>query len=150
MFTFFNFKGVIWIGSSDFRRKFCEHDAQCLSPAVQLVWCASGAVVLNLGSVLLVLSPSRDNFTLILDSHSHVHPEVDGLRIITNRSHEFLEKVPLPNQEIFRIGSMSPGAILVEVWKFCSFFQCNYTTSILFRLRESFKNEVIALKSTFD
>ncbi len=113
------FKGVIWIGSSDFRRKFCEHDAQCMSPAVQLVWCGSGAVVLNLGSVLLVLSPNRDNFTLILDSTSHVCPEVDGLRIITNNSHEFLQKVPLPNQEIFRIGSMSPGAILVEVYHFC-------------------------------
>ncbi|XP_057368312.1 vacuolar protein sorting-associated protein 16 homolog isoform X2 [Daphnia carinata] len=106
--------GVIWIGAFDFRRKFCEHDAQCMLPAVQLVWCGSGAVVLNLGSVLLVLSPNRDNFTLILDSTSHVCPEVDGLRIITNSSHEFLQKVPLPNQEIFRIGSMSPGAILVE------------------------------------
>nr|CAG4649104.1 EOG090X01BU [Scapholeberis mucronata]SVE93461.1 EOG090X01BU [Scapholeberis mucronata] len=106
--------GVLWIGSSDFRRKFCEHDAQCLSPAVQLVWCGSGAVVLNLGSILLALSPSRDNFTLILDSTTHICPEIDGLRIITNKSHEFLQKVPLANQEIFRIGSMSPGAILVE------------------------------------
>lgn len=111
---------MIWIGSSDFRRKFCEHDAQCVSPAVQLVWCGSGAVVLNLGSVLLVLSPSRDNFSLILDSSSHVCPEIDGVRIITNSSHEFLQKVPLPNQEIFRIGSMSPGAILVEVCKVIS------------------------------
>ena len=72
-------------------------------------------MVLNLGSILLALSPSRDNFTLILDSPSHICPEIDGLRIITHTSHEFLQKVPLPNQEIFRIGSMSPGAILVEV-----------------------------------
>nr|CAG4641471.1 EOG090X01BU [Eurycercus lamellatus] len=106
--------GVIWIGTSDFRRKLCEHDAQCVSPAVQLVWCGSGAVVLNLGSILLVLSPNRDNFTLILDSPGHINPEIDGLRIITNTGHEFLQKVPQANQDIFRIGSMAPGAILVE------------------------------------
>nr|CAG4643026.1 EOG090X01BU [Ilyocryptus agilis] len=106
--------GVIWIGSSDFRRKLCEHDAQCASSAVQLVWCGSGAVVLNLGSILLVLSPSRDHFTLILDSPGYLFPEIDGLRIVTNTSHEFLQKVPQANQEIFRIGSMAPAAILVE------------------------------------
>nr|CAG4635949.1 EOG090X01BU [Eubosmina coregoni]SVE69644.1 EOG090X01BU [Eubosmina coregoni] len=106
--------GVIWVGSSDFKRKLCEHDAQCLSPAIQLVWCGSGAVVLNLGGVLLVLSPNRDNFTLMLDSPGYLCPENDGVRIITNSTHEFLQKVPQANQEIFRIGSMAPGAILVE------------------------------------
>ena len=68
-----------------------------------------------MGSVLLVLSPSKDHFTLVLDSVGYIVPEMDGLRVITNLTHEFLEKVPLTNQEIFRIGSMAPGAILVEV-----------------------------------
>nr|CAG4646049.1 EOG090X01BU [Macrothrix elegans] len=109
--------GVVWIGSADFRRKFCEFDAQCMSPALQLVWCGSGAVVLNLGSMLMVLSPSRDHFSIILDSPGYVCPELDGLRIITNSSHEFLQKVPLPTQEIFKIGSMAPGAMLLEAAK---------------------------------
>ena len=104
----------MWIGSLDFRRKYCEHDAKCLSPPQQLVWCGTGAVVVNSGTFLLVLSPTKDNFTLALDSAATVVPEVDGIRIVTNASHEFLEKVPLANQEIFRIGSMAPGAILVE------------------------------------
>ena len=51
----------------------------------------------------------------MLDSCGHISPEVDGLRIITNTGHEFLQKVPSANQEIFRIGSMAPGAILLEV-----------------------------------
>nr|CAG4649949.1 EOG090X01BU [Sida crystallina] len=106
--------GYVWMGSLDFRRKYCEHDTQSLTVHKQLAWCGSEAVVLNFGSILLVLSQSKDNFTLVLDSLGHVIPEVDGLRIITNTSHEFLQKVPLPNQEIFRIGSMAPGAILVE------------------------------------
>jgi len=114
-FLLFFILGVIWVGSSDFKRKLCEHDAQCLSPAIQLVWCGSGAVVLNLGGVLLVLSPNRDHFTLMLDSPGYLYPECDGVRVITNSTHEFLQKVPEANQEIFRIGSMAPGAILVEV-----------------------------------
>ena len=33
---------------------------------------------------------------------------------MTNTSYEFLQKVAPANQEIFRIGSMAPGAILME------------------------------------
>lgn len=114
--------GVLWVGTSDLRRKLCEHDAQCpgLLPGtggVQLAWCGSGAVALNLtGSpILLVLSPSRDNFTLILDSSPcHLFPEEDGLRIVGQTGYEMLQKVPPANQDVFRIGSMAPGAILVE------------------------------------
>jgi len=106
--------GVLWIGSSDFKRKICEFDTQCLSAVKQLSWCGSGAVVLNLGASLLVFSPTKDNFTLILDSGGYISPEIDGLRIITNTGHEFLQRVPAANQEIFRIGSMAPGAILME------------------------------------
>ena len=107
----------MWIGSLDFRRKYCEHDTQIMTPVRQMVWCGSGAVVINWGSMVYVVSPTKDNFTLVLDSVSHVVPEIDGLRILTTTSHEFLQKVPLPNQEIFRIGSMAPGAILMEVSK---------------------------------
>lgn len=112
--------GVIWIGAADFRRKFCEHDAQCPAASggdVQLAWCGSGAVALNVSgsSEILVLSPNRDNFTLILDSSPcRLFPEEDGLRIVSQNSHDFLQKVPISNQDIFRIGSMAPGAILIE------------------------------------
>ena len=149
--------GVIWVGSSDFKRKLCEHDAQCLSPAIQLVWCGSGAVVLNLGGVLLVLSPSRDNFTLMLDSPGYLCPENDGVRIITNSTHEFLQKVPQANQEIFRIGSMAPGAILVEVCTSFNFFSSSCLALFIylffcmtFRLLGNFRSEVIELKNTLD
>ena len=113
--------GILWIGSSDFKRKISEFDTQCLSPVKQLSWCGSAAVVLNLGASLLVLSPTKDNFTLMLDSCGFICPEVDGLRIITNTGHEFLQRVPSANQEIFRIGSMAPGAILLEVFLFFYF-----------------------------
>lgn len=40
--------------------------------------------------------------------------EMDGVRIISSRSHELLQEVPLVCQDIFKIASMAPGALLLE------------------------------------
>lgn len=71
------------MGSSDLRVKYCEHDAQCLSPPRQLEWCGSGAVVLNLSTVLLVLSPTKDNFSLVLESPAYLLSEADGRLLVS-------------------------------------------------------------------
>nr|CAG4640641.1 EOG090X01BU [Eulimnadia texana] len=106
--------GYLWLGSSDFKRKYCEFDTQCTNTPSQLVWCGSGAVLCNLGSLILVVSPTKDNFQLLVDSAPFLFAEADGVRIITNQGHEFLHKVHTSSQEVFRIGSMAPGAILLE------------------------------------
>lgn len=40
--------------------------------------------------------------------------EMDGVRILGSRSHELLHEVPLVCQDIFKIASMAPGALLLE------------------------------------
>lgn len=40
--------------------------------------------------------------------------EMDGVRIISSSSQELLEEVPLVSQDIFKIASMAPGALLLE------------------------------------
>lgn len=40
--------------------------------------------------------------------------EMDGVRILSTRSHELLQEVPLVCQDIFKIASMAPGALLLE------------------------------------
>lgn len=39
---------------------------------------------------------------------------MDGVRILSSRSHELLQEVPLVCQDIFKIASMAPGALLLE------------------------------------
>lgn len=39
---------------------------------------------------------------------------MDGVRILSTRSHELLQEVPLVCQDIFKIASMAPGALLLE------------------------------------
>lgn len=40
--------------------------------------------------------------------------ELDGVRIISSTSQELLQEVPLVCQDIFKIASMAPGALLLE------------------------------------
>lgn len=40
--------------------------------------------------------------------------ELDGVRIIGSTNQELLQEVPLVCQDIFKIASMSPGALLLE------------------------------------
>lgn len=40
--------------------------------------------------------------------------ELDGVRVINSRSQELLQEVPQVCQDIFKIASMAPGALLLE------------------------------------
>lgn len=40
--------------------------------------------------------------------------ELDGVRLISSRLQELLQEVPLVCQDIFKIASMAPGALLLE------------------------------------
>uniref|UniRef100_T1IUZ1 Vacuolar protein sorting-associated protein 16 homolog n=1 Tax=Strigamia maritima TaxID=126957 RepID=T1IUZ1_STRMM len=83
----FTSNGLIWLGSSDLQIKYCEFDTKC---------------------------PNRPKH---FDTPVHLVPEIDGIRIISTTHHEFFQKVPEVVKDIFRIGSMDPGAILLEANK---------------------------------
>ncbi|KAI6069782.1 Vacuolar protein sorting-associated protein 16-like protein [Aix galericulata] len=53
----------------------------------------------------------------VLDEDSYLVPELDGVRILSRTSHEFLHEIPEASQEIFKIASMAPGALLLEAQK---------------------------------
>ncbi|XP_065519120.1 vacuolar protein sorting-associated protein 16 homolog isoform X1 [Lathamus discolor] len=53
----------------------------------------------------------------VLDEDSFLVPELDGVRILSRSCHEFLQEIPEASQEIFRIASMAPGALLLEAQK---------------------------------
>lgn len=40
--------------------------------------------------------------------------EMDGVRLISSTTQELLQEVPLVCQDIFKIASMAPGALLLE------------------------------------
>ncbi|OWK56755.1 Vacuolar protein sorting-associated protein 16 [Lonchura striata] len=85
------------------------------------------AVVLAWERQLMVVGHASESIRFVLDEDSFLVPELDGVRILSRSSHEFLHEIPAPNpccpvpaeasQEIFRIASMAPGALLLEAQK---------------------------------
>ncbi|KAG8195406.1 hypothetical protein JTE90_001418 [Oedothorax gibbosus] len=114
----FSDSGALWMGTASLEKKFCEFDTQCKARPQQLVWCGSGAVVLfwqvEVENIMLVIGPEKDFMNDIFYTPIHLVPEIDGVRIISNSTHELLQKVPDAVTDVFRIGSLSPSAILLE------------------------------------
>jgi vacuolar protein sorting-associated protein 16 len=48
------------------------------------------------------------------DAQVHVIPDIDGVRLMTNESCEFLHKVPDSSEEVFKIGSNTPPSVLLD------------------------------------
>ena len=111
--------GILWFGSVDPSglTKRSEFNTQSKSKAAQLLCAANAAVVGLWKDVLLAVGEDKTFFNLIVERPSLLVQEVDGLRIISNRSHEFLQQVPQVVSEIFQIGSIAPGSLLVEAKK---------------------------------
>ncbi|CAN8013878.1 unnamed protein product, partial [Ixodes persulcatus] len=104
--------GHLWIGTSDLRSTLCELDTKEKSRPKQLLWCGQKAVVGHWGKILLCTISSL-LCTYPVDVPIHLVQEVDGVRLIGNTIHELLQKVPNVVKDVFRIGSMDPGALLL-------------------------------------
>ncbi|XP_031556502.1 vacuolar protein sorting-associated protein 16 homolog [Actinia tenebrosa] len=106
--------GLVWIGSPDMQKVYCEVKTQCLSRPKQLAWCSTGAVLCYWDDYLDVIGPTKDVTKYYMDSQVHLVQEIDGVRIIGSYTHELLQKVPTAVENVFKIGSMEPGAMLYD------------------------------------
>jgi len=52
-----------------------------------------------------------------MDSQFALVPEIDCVRIVGNFTHEIVQKVPEETNQIFGIGSVAPGSVLLEASK---------------------------------
>jgi len=75
------------------------------------------------------IAPDRDKFLLMVGPHGDwvkysyrsplvLVPECDGVRIISNEKCEFLHRVPKSTEDVFKIGSLEPAAILHDAMEF--------------------------------
>nr|XP_015927027.1 vacuolar protein sorting-associated protein 16 homolog [Parasteatoda tepidariorum] len=114
----FSDNGALWMGSASLEKKYCEFDTQTKARPQQLVWCGTGAVVgiwqIELENIMLVIGPDKDYMNDLFYTPIHLVPEIDGVRIISNNTHDLLQKVPDAVTDVFRIGSLSPSALLLE------------------------------------
>lgn len=106
--------GHLWAGSSDLKTVYCEIDTKAKSRPKQLLWCGRRAMIGHWNNLVFVVGMDRDFINYTFDTSIYLVQELDGARIIGNVSHELLQKVPDVVIDVFRIGSIKPGALLVE------------------------------------
>ncbi|KAG5556453.1 hypothetical protein RHGRI_006901 [Rhododendron griersonianum] len=83
-------------------------------PPEQLAWCGMDSVLLYWDDMLLMVGPYGDPVCNLYDEPIILIPECDGVRILSNTSMEFLQRVPDSTVSIFKIGSTLPAALLYD------------------------------------
>ena len=87
------------------------------------------------------------------DQPLYIKTEVDGARILTKDHCEFIERVPDSTEEIFKIGSTKPAALLYDAWQNFEVWKCCLNV-ILEKRRKSRRycahNQYIVIRSCFD
>jgi len=102
--------GLLWIGT--FTRKLTDY--QLDAEVLHLAWCGEDVVFISLSSGLANLVHISGVVEVMYGvSPIGITQECDGVRLICSGFHDLIHKVSEPVQEIFKIGSMSPGSILL-------------------------------------
>ncbi|XP_015782165.1 vacuolar protein sorting-associated protein 16 homolog [Tetranychus urticae] len=110
--------GILWIGSYDGTiSKICEFVTKCEEKPEYMLWCGNEAVVCLWKEILLLVGLEKDWLNYLMDGPVHLVQEIDGIRVITNDTNEIIQKVPDPLVQVFKIGSLAPGALLMEANK---------------------------------
>ncbi|XP_010271337.1 PREDICTED: protein VACUOLELESS1 [Nelumbo nucifera] len=110
----FTHDGRVLVISTDFSKIIFEYNCESALPPEQLAWCGMDSVLLYWDDVLLMVGPYGDPVRYLYDEPIILIPESDGVRILSNTSMEFLQRVPDSTVSIFKIGSTLPAALLYD------------------------------------
>ncbi|XP_045485146.1 vacuolar protein sorting-associated protein 16 homolog [Pieris rapae] len=113
----FTDSGFLWIGSADFKNKYCEIDTGFIKQPKELVWCGSQAIIGHWDDTMSIYGFNAQNITYPYDGPFHLIQEMDCVRVVSEFTHELIQKVPIVVEKIFRINSTAPGSYLVEASK---------------------------------
>ncbi|RWS09868.1 vacuolar protein sorting-associated protein 16-like protein [Dinothrombium tinctorium] len=111
--------GVLWIGflyEKDLKKN-CEFETKSKTKPQFMMWCGEDAVACLWKNILLLVGKEKEWLNFVIEPPVHLVEEIDGIRIIGNDVHEFLQQVPEVVVDVFRIGSVSAGALLLEASK---------------------------------
>lgn len=110
----FTHDGKLLVMSSDFSNVIFEYSCETTLPPEQLAWCGMDSVLIYWDDMLLMVGPYGDPIRYIYDEPIILIPECDGVRILSNTSMEFIQRVPDSTVSIFQIGSTLPAALLYD------------------------------------
>ncbi|XP_060587181.1 vacuolar protein sorting-associated protein 16 homolog, partial [Ruditapes philippinarum] len=85
----FTESGIVWIGSADLKKKYCEFNTKSHQRPSQFIWSGPGAVVALWDKLMLVIGPDKDYISFQNDSTVSLVEEEDGVRIVGRDNVEF-------------------------------------------------------------
>jgi hypothetical protein len=112
--AFYTDDGKVWVVSGDWSEKLSEYNSRAKTVPKDMQWCGSNAVALAWEDEVHVIGPKSTATKFYYDTWVHLLPDVDGLRLLTNDVCEYIQKVPDESVSVFRLGSDSPAANLLE------------------------------------
>jgi hypothetical protein len=107
--------GMLSVMSTGFNKKILDFDTNSTRKPLQMVWCGEDSVLLTWQGFLLMVGPFGHwlQFPYSGVAH-HVIPESDCVRILTRSTCEILQRVPQATDNIRRIFSTDPAAMLFD------------------------------------
>ena len=112
--AFYTEDGKVWVVSGDWSEKLSEYDSKIKTVPKDMEWCGSNAVALAWEDEVHLIGPRSAATKFYYDTWVHLLPDIDGIRLLTNNLCEFIQKVPDEAVDVFRLGSDSPAANLLE------------------------------------
>uniref|UniRef100_A0A6B2KXJ7 Vacuolar protein sorting-associated protein 16 homolog n=1 Tax=Arcella intermedia TaxID=1963864 RepID=A0A6B2KXJ7_9EUKA len=113
-------RGDVVVWKSDFTRELSSFETKTNSPPKQLVWCGSDAIMAYWESeeekLLFLIGPEAKFLKYVYHTPVFLTGEMDGLRVISSLGCEYIQRVPSITASIFRIGSMSAAAMLLNAF----------------------------------
>lgn len=113
----FTDSGMLWIGSSDFKTAYSEIDTGFIKQPKELMWCGSQAVVAHWDDTMCIYGSKGQSVQYPYDGPFHLIQDIDCVRVVSEMTHELIQKVPFVVEKIFRINSTAPGSYLLEASK---------------------------------
>jgi hypothetical protein len=117
-------KGLIWMGSSTLKKCYCEYtdDVEAIAG---MAWIntkteergkENPVIAILKRSCLYVKGSGNSWHKFMMQGSSTMQQEVDGVRILSEDSYEFLQVVPEACQKVGMLGSMASGAVLLDAY----------------------------------
>ncbi|KAJ3045631.1 hypothetical protein HK097_001142, partial [Rhizophlyctis rosea] len=113
----FTADGRLWVVSTDFQKSLADFSTNSAEGPLQVTWCGVDSVVMHWEDTILMVGPFGDWIKYTYDGVVQMVPEVDGVRIISSDKCEFLQRVPTVTEDVYKIGSTKPGAILFDAFE---------------------------------
>lgn len=115
-FIAFHHGKTLLVTLNDFTSIIARVDCPDAQAIQSMLWCGNDAIAFITDFFVTLISPSGDTALFPIESPVHAATECDGIVVLSNYERNFIQKVPAENDQVFRIGSTSPAALLFDAY----------------------------------